>query len=127
MTAYDYKTVPAPRRSKRFKGVRGGAESFARTVEETLSAEAVDGWEFYRAESLPCEERKGWFGGRHEALHTVLIFRRVKDKPGFRAQPGPRHSSPSAAAAQMRTQDPLVLEEARHDKEPAPRLGPAKE
>lgn len=63
MTGYDYKAVPAPRRSKRYKGVRGGPESYARTFEETLTSEAVDGWEFYRAESLPCEERKAGSAG----------------------------------------------------------------
>ncbi|MFO7855694.1 MAG: DUF4177 domain-containing protein, partial [Paracoccaceae bacterium] len=63
--------------SRRGSGGRG-AEAFARTVEAAIGEEAVDGWEFQRAESLPCEERAGWFGGRRTEWRTVLVFRRPR-------------------------------------------------
>ena len=42
---YDYKTVAAPRRSGKFKGIKG-PDAFARTIEEAISAEAGAGWEY---------------------------------------------------------------------------------
>ena len=91
MTRYEYKTVAAPRRERRFKGVKPGAEGFARTVEDVLNAECVDGWEYLRAESLPCDSRGGFFSRGHELLHTVLIFRRALPDPNARPELSPHH------------------------------------
>ncbi|TYO91278.1 DUF4177 domain-containing protein [Oceanicella actignis] len=97
MTRYEYKVVPAPRRARRRKGVRDRAQLFARTVQDVLSAEAVDGWEFLRAENLPCEERRGWFRRLEETVQAVLVFRRALPEPPA-ARPEARSDAPARAA-----------------------------
>lgn len=77
MTRYEYKTVPAPRRPKKYRAIKSGEEAFARTLEEALNREGAEGWEYLRAESLPCDVKKGMFSGAREELHSVLIFRRA--------------------------------------------------
>jgi len=146
MSAYEYKTVAAPRRAGRYRGVAKGPESFARTIEETLSAEAVDGWEFLRAENLPCEEKHGWLSRRETVFHSVLVFRRVREQvrpvapardwaePGF-AEPAPAFQrAPAAPAAPAASQgvaadpDAAMMRLEPDMREPAaegPRLGPA--
>ena len=91
MTRFEYKTVAAPRKERRFKGVKSGAEGFARTIEDVLNEECVDGWEFQRAESLPCDARGGLFSRGGEVLHTVLIFRRALPDPHARPELSPHH------------------------------------
>jgi hypothetical protein len=78
MAFYEYKVVPAPSRAGKIKGARGPAERFAMTLAGELNAEAGEGWEFLRAETLPVEERKGLTGTRTTA-RTVLIYRRDVD------------------------------------------------
>ena len=76
MPRYEYKVVPAPRIPNKVRGLRHAAARFALTIEEAINTSAVDGWEFMRSETLPCEHR-GWFSRKtHE--HTLLLFRRGK-------------------------------------------------
>ena len=63
MTHYDYKVVPAPKRAKRVRGVRGAEELFALTLTEAINEVARQGWEYVRAEHLPAESPGGWFRG----------------------------------------------------------------
>ncbi|SFI28956.1 hypothetical protein [Albimonas pacifica] len=152
MSAYEYKTVAAPRRAGRYRGVAKGAESFARTIEEMLSSEAIDGWEFLRAENLPCEEKHGWLSRRETVFHSVLVFRRVREQvrpaapapardwaePGFgepapafqRPEPAPAPAPQAQGRAQGVAADPdaamMRLEpEMRDPAAEGPRLGPA--
>jgi hypothetical protein len=71
---YEYKVVPAPRTPAKVRGVKGDDARFALTIEEAINASAADGWEFVRAETLPCEHR-GWFR-RSTDEQTLLVFRR---------------------------------------------------
>jgi len=152
-TPWEYKAVPAPHRARRFRGVKGRAEAFARTVEAAIGEEAVEGWEFLRADSMPCEERAGWFGGRRTEWRTVLVFRRgragtdalaAETAAGARPDPDdavdrafargapPRPSAEADATA--RSEPALRLSPAPdpdadrrlHPDPDAPRLGPAK-
>ena len=63
-------------RARRFKGVKGREASFARTVQEAMMEHARQGWEYYRAETLPSVEKTGMMRKREEILNTVLVFRR---------------------------------------------------
>ncbi|MEM1316530.1 MAG: DUF4177 domain-containing protein, partial [Pseudomonadota bacterium] len=74
---YDYKVVPAPRAARRIKGARGAQERFARTLEEILSEEGADGWEFLRAEHLEIDEKRSWLSRAKPAHRSVLVFRRA--------------------------------------------------
>jgi hypothetical protein len=79
---YEYKVIPAPLRTVKVKGLSTPAERFAHLLEGAVNAEAGDGWEFVRAETLPCEERKG-LTGTAKSFQSVLIFRRTT---GFAGQ-----------------------------------------
>jgi hypothetical protein len=84
MTYYDYKVVPAPKRAKRVKGVRGTDELFALTLTDAINEVARQGWEYVRAEHLPAEGPGGWFRGPTAGEQTVLVFRRAREALGPR-------------------------------------------
>ncbi|WP_347268767.1 DUF4177 domain-containing protein [Paracoccus sp. (in: a-proteobacteria)] len=75
MSSFEYTVIPAPARGDKAKGARTGIERFATTLGETLNEMAREGWEYVRAETLPCEERAG-LTGRTTTYHNLLIFRR---------------------------------------------------
>lgn len=78
MKTFEYRVIPAP--AKPAKG-KGDAEArFAEMLTGTLNGEAGAGWEFLRAETLPCEERHGLTGNR-TVFRTMLVFRRPAE-PG---------------------------------------------
>ncbi|WP_209425627.1 DUF4177 domain-containing protein [Pararhodobacter sp. SW119] len=76
---FEYKVIPAPARAEKVRGLKSVTERFAHSLTQAINAEAEDGWEYVRAESLPCEERKGIMGGTRRTTETVLIFRRAID------------------------------------------------
>ena len=82
MEDYEYKVIPAPARTVKVKGLKTPGERFAHLLTECLNEAANEGWEYVRAESLPCEERKGLFS-KARSTEVVLIFRRalVYDEP----------------------------------------------
>jgi hypothetical protein len=89
MPRYEYRVVPAPRTPAKVRGVKGDDARFALRIEVAINTSAADGWEFIRAETLPCEHR-GWFR-RHTDEQTLLVFRRgrgevVDDVPAMPAQ-----------------------------------------
>ena len=89
MSNFDYKVVAAPQSAGKHKGLKG-VDAFARTLEEVLTREAVDGWEFQRTETLPCEERAGMLGGREAMLRAVLVFRRERETARRTEPAGPK-------------------------------------
>lgn len=102
MTSYEYKTLPAPRRERRVRGQKAGADAFAAAIQAVLNDQAAAGWEFQRAESLPCDEKKGLFGRRQEVLHALLIFRRAVATPAPAAEirpAAPGRTEPAAESA----------------------------
>ena len=76
MAKYEYRIVPSPRRAKRVKGARTSQDRFARTLTEVINAEAAEGWEYLRADTLPMDEKKGMLSSATEVYQTVLVFRR---------------------------------------------------
>jgi hypothetical protein len=116
MTSYEYKTVPAPRRERRARGMKSGAEAFAHAIQTVLNDESSSGWEFQRAESLPCDEKLGLFRRRQEVLHAILIFRRAlvapaPHRPATRAEP-PAPASPAPASSAPASSAPARAEPA---------------
>ncbi len=77
---FEYKTVGAPEKAKRKRGLRSQSDRVALAFEEILQAEAVDGWEYQRTDLLPVIERAGWFGRGHEVHRAVMVFRRPLDR-----------------------------------------------
>lgn len=84
MTSYDYKVVPAPRRARKVKGMKGSDELFAHTFAEAINEVARQGWEYVRAESLTAEVPGGWFRRGATSEQTVLVFRRAREALGPR-------------------------------------------
>ncbi len=75
MTHYEYKAIPAPTRGTKAKGVKTTADRFALTLTDALNDQSAEGWEFVRAETLPCEERSG-LTSKTTSFQHLLIFRR---------------------------------------------------
>ncbi|MBS0563773.1 MAG: DUF4177 domain-containing protein [Proteobacteria bacterium] len=110
MNSYEYKVLPAPARGDKVRGVKTTEDRFAHALSAALNAQARDGWEFLRAETLPAEERTG-FTGRRTVYLNLLVFRRPVDEEARADQPAAgRPAAPRIAP----------LAEGK-----APRLGPA--
>lgn len=78
MAKYEYKVVAAPKRAKRVKGIKSKDGQFAMMLEAMMNEEGGSGWQFYRAETLPMEERTGMMSKPVEVYQSVLVFRRER-------------------------------------------------
>ena len=76
MSQYEYKVVPAPKKGKRGKGVKGNDGKFANALELIMNEWAAKGWEYQRTDTLPSEERQG-LTGRITVFQNMLIFRKT--------------------------------------------------
>jgi hypothetical protein len=76
MTQFEYKVVPAPKKGKRGKGIKGNDGKFANALEAVMNEWAVLGWEYQRTDTLPSEERLG-LTRRTTVFQNMLIFRRT--------------------------------------------------
>lgn len=75
MQLFEYRVLPAPRKGRGARGLRGGAAKFANAVSGLMNEMGADGWEYLRADTLPCEERQG-LTGKSVRYHSMLVFRR---------------------------------------------------
>jgi len=78
MPRYEYKVVPAPTKGLKAKGVKGAEGRFAHAVQELMNGLSGYGWEYLRAETLPCVERSGLTGSTTE-WRNMLVFRRLRE------------------------------------------------
>jgi hypothetical protein len=76
MQSYEYKVIPAPLRGEKERGAKTVAERFAVALTNAMNAMGRDGWEYLRADTLPCEERVG-FTGKATNFQHMLVFRRA--------------------------------------------------
>lgn len=76
MQSFEYRVVPAPRRPAKARGVRKPQDRFALTVEGEMNRLAQEGWEYVRSDTLPCEQKSGWFSRPVTVFETMLVFRR---------------------------------------------------
>jgi hypothetical protein len=110
MPRYEYKVIPAPRRGTKSREAKTTEDRFALTLSNLMNDLGRDGWDYVRSETLPTEERAGFMKTR-VVEQTMLIFRRVQDRPAALA----------ATLAEVAPPKPIAAEA------PAPRLGPAVE
>lgn len=75
MPRYEYKVVPAPKKGRRGKGVKGPEGRFANALETVMNELGAEGWEYQRTDTLPAEERQG-LTGRTTVFQNMLVFRR---------------------------------------------------
>ena len=76
MRKFEYIAVPAPSTGTKSKGVKTTEDRFALSLTNLLNEMAEDGWEYVRAETLPCETRKGLTGSQ-TIYQNILIFRKL--------------------------------------------------
>ena len=102
--AYEYKVVPAPAQGKKARGLKTTAARFAHALEDLMNELGAEGWEYVRADTLPCEERKG-LTGTTTTYQNMLVFRRALAAPeqeapvaGLLAAPAPEPAPPAPAA-----------------------------
>jgi hypothetical protein len=73
---YEYKVVPAPRRGEKTRGAKTVEDRFAYAVQVLMNDLASDGWEYVRADTLPCDERAGLTGTK-TTFQNLMVFRRA--------------------------------------------------
>ena len=76
MQRYEYKVIASPRRGVKAKGAKTNRDRFANALSELMNAQAREGWEYQRAESLPADEKPGLLKAAVEVYQSVLVFRR---------------------------------------------------
>lgn len=81
MPAYEYKTVAAPRRPKKARGVKGKDAQMAHAVEELIQETAMGGWEYHRTDIFPVQEGGGLFSRAQTVQRAVMVFRRAASQP----------------------------------------------
>ena len=114
MQRFEYKVVPAPLRGEKSKAAKSTADRFAQTLTTVMNDLGRDGWEYLRADTLPCEERTG-LTGRTTTFQHMLVFRRPLETEAELAAP---QSEPLAEAAQRA---PILV---LTPEGPAPRITP---
>ena len=122
MQHYEYRAVPAPAKSAKVKGLKDPAERYAHALSALMNDMALEGWEYWRAEVLPCIERKG-LTGSVTVYHNLLVFRRLT-ADALAAQMAHASAAPPAAAPPAATEDAAAAElpsmpSARADADPA--------
>ncbi|WP_081625820.1 DUF4177 domain-containing protein [Yoonia vestfoldensis] len=114
---YEYKVVPAPLRGTKAPGVKTNEDRFALSLENAMNELAADGWEYIRADTLPCEQREGLMS-KTTVYQNMLVFRRAKvvnTAPKMKAQ-RPVPAAPSVTPPAEKVQKKVVLS----DDKPAP-------
>ena len=75
MPRYEYKVVPAPRKGEKSRLAKATPDRFALALTTLMNQLGAEGWEYLRADALPCDERVGLTGNKTTFLN-MLIFRR---------------------------------------------------
>jgi hypothetical protein len=76
MQRFEYKVIPAPRRGEKARGVKTTEDRFAYALTQLMNQLGAEGWDYVRADALPCDERAGLTGTK-TTFQNVLIFRRA--------------------------------------------------
>lgn len=75
MKRYEYQVVPAPKKGEKSKAAKTTADRFAYALTSVMNKMGADGWEYLRADTLPCDERVGLTGTKTQ-FQNMLVFRR---------------------------------------------------
>jgi len=129
MMGYEYRVVPAPRKGEKGRGLKSGEDRFALALTNLLNTMGAQGWEYQRADALPCDERSGLTGTK-TTFHNVLVFRRPLEVAEGEISTGRITPPPVPAAPFIAVPDPQsvaapVLGAAVQPLGAAPALGPA--
>ncbi len=98
MQRFEYKVVPAPRRGEKARGVKSAEERFALALSRVMNDLGAEGWDYVRADALPCDERSGLTGTK-TTFQNMLVFRRAVEVEAPRAPLFGRSAAPAAEVA----------------------------
>ena len=118
MQRYEYKVVPSPRKGEKARDAKTTPDRFALALTSLMNKLGLEGWEYLRADALPCDERVGLTGSK-TTFQNVLVFRRVVEAGAEAALP-----LMLSAVSGMPSGRP-VLSAAEAPEGAAPALGPA--
>lgn len=80
MQRFEYKVIPAPRRGEKTKGAKTTEDRFAFALTQLMNSLGREGWDYVRADTLPCDERVGLTGTK-TTFQNMLVFRRALEVP----------------------------------------------
>jgi hypothetical protein len=121
MAQFEYKVIPAPTRGEKSRVAKTSADRFGVALTGLLNEMGRDGWEYQRADTLPCEERVG-FTGKTTVFQNMLVFRRAIAEAAATG-PGPMVlAAPVAMPEQMIPRLGAAEVQAGH----APAVGPVR-
>jgi hypothetical protein len=117
MAQYEYKVVPSPRKGEKAREAKSVQDRFALALTLLMNRLGQEGWEYLRADALPCDERVGLTGTK-TTFQSMLVFRRVLEAGAVQAP------------AVLTSADPVpvytpVLGAAQAPAGAAPAIGPA--
>lgn len=75
MQRFEYRVIPAPRKGEKARGAKTTGDRFALALTHLMNEMGAEGWEYLRADTLPCEERVG-LTGKTTTFQNMLVFRR---------------------------------------------------
>ncbi len=124
--SYEYKVVPAPVRGLKAKGLKTTEDRFAHALETTMNELASSGWEYVRADTLPCEQREGIMS-KTTVFQNMLVFRREKKAavaaPLVRADPQVAAPTPKTGQERLADRDLLAPKPAAPASAKEPEVG----
>jgi len=97
MQLYEYKVIPAPKKGEKSRNGKPTPDRFAATWRLVMNDLGREGWEYLRADTLPCEERVG-FTGKTTTFQNMLVFRRPMKEAAiapFSISPTPQTEPPA--------------------------------
>jgi hypothetical protein len=116
MQRFEYKVIPAPTKGEKTRTAKTTADRFGVALTNLMNDLGSEGWDYVRADTLPCEERVG-FTGSKSTFQNMLVFRRLlDDEPSLLAEP----TFTSVKSEPLR---PILL--TTQSEGAAPALGPA--
>lgn len=125
---FEYKVVPAPVRGLKAPGVKSNEDRFALALETAMNEAASDGWEYIRADTLPCEQRDGLIS-KTTVYQNMLVFRRTKPsssapkmKPQRQSTPAPSVNPPAPAVVAPAVAAPAPMIEKKTINADTPKL-----
>ncbi|MFN3824147.1 MAG: DUF4177 domain-containing protein [Pseudorhodobacter sp.] len=86
MRRYEYRVVPAPTKGEKAKAAKTTSDRFAVAMMNVMNSLGAEGWDYVRADTLPCEERVG-FTGTKTVFQNMLVFRRELAAQGAERRP----------------------------------------
>ena len=78
MQRFEFKVIPAPKRGEKARGVKTTEDRFAMALTTLMNQLGAEGWDYVRADALPCDERSGLTGTK-TTFQNMLVFRRVME------------------------------------------------